>query len=78
MAGREVELHRRVVFGAIGGLVSPRQSVCLRRQAAYRGQQGGVEPTGTYADVTLSSMMQRPESDHGARVCLCDVAEVFL
>ena len=31
MAGREVEPHRRVVFGATGGLVSDRQSGCLRR-----------------------------------------------
>ena len=31
MAGLEVEPHRRVVFGATGGLVSDRQSGCLRR-----------------------------------------------
>ncbi len=31
MAGREVEPHRRLVFGATGGVVSDRQSVCLRR-----------------------------------------------
>ena len=31
MAGREVEPHRRLVFGATGGLVSDRESVCLRR-----------------------------------------------